>query len=202
MGVANVLKNNSESIAQLLSSSSSAYSCAQAASVELFDWAPISRRRRRRRRPSLAPLRPGVSMGVICVMTVQGLSYPDKWTCLHPTRRAEDMAPSRRIALISSHVASHLPNRSSAGCQDWCWGGFHLHPGWGSITSLFGNQSILGGEVELADCWRYARAFTLSEAQMVFNGSASSSQLALSDNRLVKLLALKCCFGGFEHSQN
>lgn len=136
-----------ESTAQLLLTSTSAHSCARTASPELFDWAPISRQR-----PSFAPLRPGVSMGVICVMTVQGLSYPDKWTCLHPTRRAEDMAPSRRMAFIFPHVASHLPNRSSAGCQDWCWGGFHLHPGWGSITSLFGNQSFLGSEVELADC--------------------------------------------------
>lgn len=68
-------------------------------------------------RPSFAPLRPVVSMGVICVMTVQGLSYPDKWTCFHPTRRAEDMAPSRQMAFIFPHVASHLPKRSSAGCQ-------------------------------------------------------------------------------------
>lgn len=28
-----------------------------------------------------------------------------------------------------SHVSSHLPNRSSPGCQERCRGGFHLHPG-------------------------------------------------------------------------
>lgn len=28
-----------------------------------------------------------------------------------------------------SHVPSHLPNRSGAGCQEQCRGGFHLHPG-------------------------------------------------------------------------
>lgn len=136
----------------------------------------------------------GVSMGVICVMTVQSLSYPDKWTCLHPTRRAEDMAPSRRMAFIFPHVASHLPNRSSAGCQDWCWGGFHLHPGRGSITPLFGNQSFLGSEVELDDCWRYARVFSRSGAQMIFNGGSAGSQLAPSCDGTAKLLALKCCF--------
>lgn len=177
----------------LCSTSASAHSCAQTASAELFDWALISRRR-----PSFAPLRPGVSVGVICVMTVQGLSYRDKWTCLHPTRRAEDMAPSRRMAFIFPHVASHLPNRSSTGCQDWCWGGFHLHPGWGSITSLFGNQSFRGCEVELADCWRCARMFTGSKAQMIFKCGASRSQLAPSYDGLAKLLALKCCFGGFK----
>lgn len=49
------------------------------------------------------------------VMTVQGLSYLDKWCCLHQAQHTEDMAPSRQMAYILPHVLSHLPNRTGAG---------------------------------------------------------------------------------------
>lgn len=36
----------------------------------------------------------------VCVMTVQGSSYLDKWSCLHQTQHTEDMAPSRQMVFI------------------------------------------------------------------------------------------------------
>lgn len=65
-----------------------------------------------------------ISEEVVNVMTVQGSSYLDKWSCLHQTKRTEDMAPSRLMAFIFPHVPSHLPKRTSKSCQKQCRGGF------------------------------------------------------------------------------
>lgn len=43
-------------------------------------------------------------MGVLPALTVQGLSYLDKWSCLHQTKHTEDMAPSRQMAFIFFHT--------------------------------------------------------------------------------------------------
>lgn len=51
------------------------------------------------------------------VMSVQGSSYLDKWSCLPQTQHTEDMVPSRQMAFIFPHVPSHLPNRTGAGHQ-------------------------------------------------------------------------------------
>lgn len=79
--------------------------------------------------PSSASWRLPVSVGVLHVMTVQGLSYLEKWSCLHQSQHPEDVAPSRQIVFICPHAPSHLPNRTGAGCRERCRGGFHLHPG-------------------------------------------------------------------------
>lgn len=48
--------------------------------------------------------------------------------------------------------------------------------------------------MELDDCWRHARVFSRSRAQMLFNGGSSGSQLAPPCDGTAKLLLRKCCF--------
>lgn len=67
------------------------------ASPKRFDRAQASQRLL-----SFALCRLGILVHAVCVcvMTVQGSSYLDKWSCLHQTEHTEDMAPSRQMVFI------------------------------------------------------------------------------------------------------